>query len=84
MSAATVILEPLDGQPVGRLGAVTDPAGTAWIVPRLPGRYRVVVEVPGGRQEATVVLRRYAANQAGYEHGLVRVTVEAIPNKQSN
>ena len=84
VSAATVILEPLDGQPVGRLGAVTDPAGTAWIVPRLPGRYRVVVEVPGGRQEATVVLRRYAANQAGYEHGLVRVTVEAIPNKQSN
>ena len=38
---AAVLATPLDGQCTAPLGALTDPAGTAWIVFRQPGRYRL-------------------------------------------
>jgi len=77
LAGAMVTLIPLDGQPVVPLGAITDPAGTAWIVPRLPGKYRVEAVFPDGRQmAAALTLGRYTADQPGYEAGLVRLRLE--------
>ena len=74
---AMVTLLPENDQPVLVRGAITDPQGTAWIVPRLPGRYTVRVFVPGGRAapDSALILRRYDATRAGYEDVLVRTAV---------
>jgi len=76
-AGATVMLTPLDGQPLNAAGAVTDPAGTAWIVPRLPGKYRVTAFLPDGREvESSLVLKYYTADRSGYESGLVRLSLD--------
>ncbi len=76
VAGATVILEPAANQPTLPLGAVTDSAGTAWIVPRLAGPYTVRVYGPDGRQgRGGIVLGRYRLIGAGYEDGLVRQSI---------
>jgi hypothetical protein len=77
LAGANVILTPADSQPVVSLGAVTDPNGTAWIVPRIPGPYKVTVITSDGTQkEAQLVLGRYPIDKPGYDAVLVRTTVE--------
>ena len=76
LAGATVILEPADGQPVSGLGAATDPNGTAWIVPRLPGEYTVRAVSGAGTAEGRVTLGRYVPDAAGYEQVLVRLRLE--------
>jgi hypothetical protein len=77
LPGAIVILTPADSQPLISLGAVTDPNGTAWIVPRIPGPYNVVVLSPdGSKTEGQILLGRYKINKPGYEEVLVRKTIE--------
>ncbi len=77
VSGAFVTITPADGQPIKTLGAIADAKGTAWIVPRLTGKYSVRVILPNGRgKDAVVTLNRYKAEKPGYEDGLARVSVE--------
>ena len=72
MAGVVVMLEPAEGQPLLPLGAVTDPQGTAWIAPRLPGRYRVLVYASGTRPvQAELKLEQYAPIRAGYGDAIV-------------
>ncbi len=77
VAGAFVTITPAEAQPIKTLGAIADAKGTAWIVPRLTGKYTVRVVLPDGRaKDAAVTLNRYKADKAGYEAGLARVSVD--------
>jgi hypothetical protein len=74
---AMVIISPADGQPILDSGAITDKNGTAWIVPRVEGKFKVnVYSLNGLYGTGKLELGRYKAVKAGYSDCLIKTKIE--------